>query len=146
MHVKVEVIQNQVRTVHLLQCLALQLKNDARPAKAIPVVREVVQGLPGRPSVGGFCVTFSKGPSQGAPARTKRNLEDQHALPFDSLKSSARKTTYSLSVIRSVNCLRSTVTSSLLRSSRRNFNNMHERRIRTAAALSTRLNSSKILS
>ncbi len=49
MHAKLEVLQNQARAVQLLQCLALQLKDDARPAKAIPVVREVVQGLPGEP-------------------------------------------------------------------------------------------------
>ncbi len=49
MHAKLEVLQNQARAVQLLQCLALQLKDDARPVKAIPVVREVVHGLPGKP-------------------------------------------------------------------------------------------------
>ncbi len=90
MHAKLEALQNQTSAVQLLQCLALQLKDGARPAKAIPVVREVVrlagQALPYLK--GAFCV--SKGPSQGAPARAKRNLQDQHALPFDTLKLSSR--------------------------------------------------------
>jgi hypothetical protein len=49
MHAKLEVLRRQVRAVQLLQCLALQLKDNAHPATAIPVVREVVQGLPDKP-------------------------------------------------------------------------------------------------
>lgn len=48
MHAKLEVLQTQARAVQLLQCLALQLMKNMRAAKAIPAVREVVQGLPGK--------------------------------------------------------------------------------------------------